>query len=44
MANAAIEGGYKCVRYFCTTGSGLEQFLVEEVKDKALASDVSGVD
>ncbi|XP_062375652.1 THUMP domain-containing protein 2 [Sardina pilchardus] len=31
---------YQCVRYFCTTGSGLEPFLVDEVKRKLLAVDV----
>ncbi|KAG5266600.1 hypothetical protein AALO_G00233940 [Alosa alosa] len=40
MDNAVITESYRCVRYFCTTGSGLEPFLVEEVKRKLLAIDV----
>lgn len=41
MDSAVIKDSYQCVRYFCTTGSGLEPFLVEEVKRKLSASDVS---
>ncbi|XP_012675340.2 THUMP domain-containing protein 2 [Clupea harengus] len=40
MDSAVIKDSYQCVRYFCTTGSGLEPFLVEEVKRKLSASDV----
>lgn len=43
MDNVVIKDSYRCVRYYCTTGSGLEKFLVEEVKRKVLANDVSGV-
>lgn len=34
-------GNGSAVRYFCTAGSGMELFLVDEVKRKLSAEDVS---
>ncbi|XP_030643355.1 THUMP domain-containing protein 2 [Chanos chanos] len=34
---------YDCIRYYCTAGSGMEPFLVEEVKSKLSATDVDHI-
>ena len=39
-ANKA-KNGVNLIRYYCTAGNGMELFLIEEVKKKLAAEDVS---
>lgn len=39
MTEAGGEG--RLVRYYCTAGKGMEPFLIEEVKKRLAAEDVS---
>ena len=39
MSEIITEGSL--VRYFCTAGNGMEHFLIDEVKKKLAAEDVS---
>lgn len=35
------KNGVNVIRYYCTAGNGMELFLIEEVKKKLAAEDVS---
>lgn len=35
------KNGVNFIRYYCTAGNGMELFLIEEVKKKLAAEDVS---
>lgn len=35
------KNGVNLIRYYCTAGNGMELFLIEEVKKKLAAKDVS---
>lgn len=39
MTEQSSEGSL--VRYYCTAGNGMERFLMDEVKQKLAAEDVS---
>lgn len=41
MSESTPKRGVNLIRYYCTAGNGMELFLIEEVKKKLAAEDVS---